>query len=69
MHSCLEIAANKGLAMFGRQWLKLLIAIGEASMEEGRMGASDDAGKTARVRLQLRVEKLLSEAGVIAPTR
>ncbi|CCA68347.1 hypothetical protein PIIN_02213 [Serendipita indica DSM 11827] len=69
MHSCLEMAAGTGLAMFGRQWLKLLIALGQSSMEEGRMGASDDAGKTARVRLQLRAEKLLGEAGVMGSAR
>jgi hypothetical protein len=48
--------------MFGRQWIKLLAAVGQASQEEGRVGASDDAGKTARVRLQIKAEKLLTEA-------
>lgn len=65
MHACLELGASKGLSMFGRQWIKLLIAIGQATMEEGRVGASDDAGKTARVRLQLQAEKLLADAGVV----
>jgi hypothetical protein len=49
--------------MFGRQWIKLLMAMGQASMEDGKVGASDDAGKTARVRLQLKAEKLLEDLG------
>jgi hypothetical protein len=65
MHACLELGAPKGLSMFGKQWIKLLIAIGQATMDAGRMGASDDAGKTARVRLQLRAETLLANSGVL----
>lgn len=65
MHACLEMGAPKGLSMFGKQWIKLLIAIGQATLDEGRVGAPDDAGKTARVRLQLKAEKLLADSGSV----
>lgn len=51
--------------MFGRQWIKLLMAIGQASTEDGKVGASDDAGKTARVRLQIKAEKILTDLGAL----
>jgi len=65
MHSSLEVVASTGLTMFGKQWIKMLIAIGQATLEEGRVGSTDDAGKTARIRLQLKAEKLLADCGFI----
>jgi hypothetical protein len=66
MHSSLEVVASAGVTMFGKQWIKMLIAIGQATLEDGRVGSTDDAGKTARVRLQLKAEKLLSDYGLTA---
>lgn len=66
MHSSLEVVASAGLTMFGKQWVKMLIAIGQATLEESRVGSPDDAGKTARIRLQLKAEKLLGDYGVLA---
>jgi hypothetical protein len=68
MHSSLELVATAGVTMFGKQWIKMLIAIGQATLEDGRVGSTDDAGKTARIRLQLKVEQLLADYGV-TPSR
>ena len=48
--------------IFGRQWTKLLYAIGNITVDPST-GGKDDLAKTARVRLQQMAEDQLKKLG------
>lgn len=64
MQSALDVVGASAAEMFGKQWVKLLWAIGNASAQQG-VGGSDDLAKTARVRLQQKAEEQLKLLGAM----
>lgn len=62
MHATLEVVALRATEIFGRQWTKLLYAIGNATVDPS-VGGKDDLAKTARVRLQQMAEDQLKKLG------
>lgn len=64
MQSALEVVSGTAAQMFGKQWIKLLWAIGTASIEDS-VGGTDDLAKTARVRLQQSAEDQLKRFGAM----
>lgn len=62
MYATLEVVAVPAVEIFGRQWTKLLYAIGNATVDPSS-GGKDDLAKTARVRLQQMAEDQLKKLG------
>jgi hypothetical protein len=62
MHATLEVVAVHGVEIFGRQWIKLLYAIGNVTVDPST-GGKGDLAKTARIRLQQLAEDQLKQLG------
>lgn len=62
MHAALEVVVVRATEIFGRQWTKLLYAIGNVTVDPS-VGGKDDLAKTARVRLQQLAEDQLKKLG------
>ncbi len=62
MHATLEVVVVRATEIFGRQWTKLLYAIGSVTVDPS-VGGKDDLAKTARVRLQQMAEDQLKKLG------
>jgi hypothetical protein len=62
MHASLEVVAVRATEIFGRQWTKLLYAVGNVTVDPSA-GGKDDLAKTARVRLQQMAEDQLKKLG------
>lgn len=62
MHATLEVVAVPAAEVFGRQWTKLLYAVGNGTVDPSS-GGQGDLAKTARVRLQQIAEDQLKKLG------